>query len=79
MVKQKTKPANENESQLTSGKELILYNDDFNTFQFVIESLIEVCEHEFYQAETCAYLAHYRGKCPVKSGRSRILNQFLMN
>ncbi len=47
---------------------LILYNDEVNDFGFVIESLVEVCNHDSLQAEQCAYLAHYRGRCEVKSG-----------
>ncbi len=47
---------------------LTLYNDDVNTFEFVIESLVEVCEHDLIQAEQCTYLVHYTGKCAVKSG-----------
>jgi ATP-dependent Clp protease adaptor protein ClpS len=49
-------------------KQIILYNDDFNTFDFVIESLIKVCKHDAIQAEQCTYLVHYKGKCSVKKG-----------
>lgn len=49
-------------------KNLVLYNDDVNTFDFVIQSLIEICNHEPIQAEQCALIAHYMGKCTVKSG-----------
>ena len=49
-------------------KALILYNDDFNTFEFVTESLIKVCKHEAIQAEQCTHLVHYTGKCVVKNG-----------
>lgn len=49
-------------------KALILYNDDFNTFDFVTESLIKVCKHDAIQAEQCTYLVHYTGKCVVKNG-----------
>ncbi len=49
-------------------KALILYNDDVNTFEFVTESLIKVCEHDSLQAEQCTYLVHYTGKCVVKNG-----------
>ncbi|MBL7888460.1 MAG: ATP-dependent Clp protease adaptor ClpS [Bacteroidetes bacterium] len=49
-------------------KQIILYNDDFNTFDFVIESLIKVCKHDTIQAEQCTYLVHYKGKCSVKRG-----------
>ena len=52
---------------------LILYNDEVNTFDFVIDSLIEVCEHTTEQAEQCTYLVHYKGKCDVKSGSFNIL------
>ena len=49
-------------------KNLVLYNDEVNDFHYVIESLIEVCEHDNVQAEQCTYLAHYHGKCEVKKG-----------
>ena len=48
--------------------EIILFNDDVNTFEFVINSLIDVCEHTSEQAEQCTYLVHYKGKCAVKTG-----------
>lgn len=47
---------------------LVLFNDDVNTFDFVIECLITYCEHEPMQAEQCAFLVHYKGKCIVKQG-----------
>jgi ATP-dependent Clp protease adaptor protein ClpS len=47
---------------------VILYNDEVNTFDFVIETLIKVCKHDPVQAEQCTYLVHYAGKCAVKSG-----------
>jgi ATP-dependent Clp protease adaptor protein ClpS len=49
-------------------RDLILYNDDVNTFDHVIESLIEICQHDVLQAEQCTYIVHYNGKCTVKSG-----------
>lgn len=49
-------------------KNLVVYNDDFNTFDHVIETLIKVCKHEVQQAEQCTYLIHYKGKCSVKKG-----------
>jgi ATP-dependent Clp protease adaptor protein ClpS len=49
-------------------QQIIVYNDDFNTFDFVIESLIKVCKHDAVQAEQCTYLVHYKGKCSVKRG-----------
>lgn len=47
---------------------IVLFNDDVNTFDHVIETLINVCKHEPIQAEQCALLVHYKGKCDVKSG-----------
>ncbi len=48
--------------------EIVLYNDDVNTFDHVIETLIATCQHDAIQAEQCAMLVHYRGKCTVKTG-----------
>lgn len=48
--------------------QIVLYNDDVNTFDHVIETLISVCEHSSLQAEQCAILVHYKGKCTVKTG-----------
>jgi ATP-dependent Clp protease adaptor protein ClpS len=47
---------------------LIVWNDDVNTFDWVIESLVDVCGHENLQAEQCALLIHHKGKCGVKKG-----------
>lgn len=49
-------------------KALVLYDDDFNTFEHVIDSLIKVCDHHPEQAEQCTHLVHYKGKCVVKNG-----------
>lgn len=48
--------------------DLVIYNDDYNTFEFVIDTLMEVCGHSLLQAEQCTLLIHYKGKCAVKSG-----------
>ena len=53
--------------------EIVLHNDDVNTFDFVIDSLISVCEHTLEQAEQCTILVHYKGKCTVKSGEYKDL------
>ncbi len=52
----------------TQQHEIVLFNDDVNTFDFVIDSLIEVCDHTLEQAEQCTILVHYKGKCTVKTG-----------
>ena len=53
--------------------DLILFNDDVNTFDHVIEMLVKVCNHELLQAEQCAFLVHYTGKCAVKKGEFKEL------
>lgn len=52
----------------TKAREIILHNDDVNTFEHVIISLMEICDHEPLQAEQCAWLVHHIGKCSVKRG-----------
>ncbi len=47
---------------------LVLFNDDVNKFDFVVESLIDICRHDPVQAEQCAFIAHHKGKCDVKIG-----------
>ena len=46
----------------------VLYNDDVNTFDWVIDCLVDLCKHTSEQAEQCALLVHYKGKCGVKNG-----------
>jgi ATP-dependent Clp protease adaptor protein ClpS len=53
--------------------EIVLFNDEVNTFDFVIDSLIEVCDHTTEQAEQCTLLVHYKGKCTVKTGEYKDL------
>src|SRR5436190_22857637 len=56
---------------LTSVEEpccLIVWNDEVNTFEWVIETLVEVCGHSYEQAEQCSYFIHFRGKYAVKEG-----------
>ena len=47
---------------------LVLHNDDINTFDYVMDTLVEVCDHSLTQAEQCATITHFKGKCEVKSG-----------
>lgn len=48
--------------------DIVLFNDDVNTFNFVIQTLIDVCDHDPIQAEQCAHIVHHIGKCGVKRG-----------
>lgn len=67
-VKEKIKEKVSVEELLSSNYEIILFNDDVNTFDHVIDTLMAVCNHEPLQAEQCALLVHYTGKCAVKTG-----------
>lgn len=49
-------------------RQIVLFNDDINTFDFVIDALMDVCEHDLIQAEQCTLLVHYKGKATVKTG-----------
>lgn len=73
VVKEKVNPEIEKDYESKQFSKLILFNDDVNTFDHVIESLIDVCGHSEEQAEQCALIAHLKGKCPVKSGRKEDL------
>lgn len=56
------------EEAVETQNEIVLFNDDVNTFDHVINTLIYACEHTAEQAEQCALLVHYKGKCTVKTG-----------
>ena len=47
---------------------LVVWNDEINTFEWVIETLIEICGHSFEQAEQCSLMIHQNGKYAVKNG-----------
>ena len=49
-------------------KKIVLYNDDVNTFDHVIDMLVATCDHTPVQAEQCSIIVHYKGKCSVKTG-----------
>lgn len=48
---------------------LILHNDDVHTFDYVIDALIDICQHNTLQAEQCTMIIHFKGKCSVKQGK----------
>ncbi len=59
--------------EVVNNNEIVLFNDDVNTFDYVIDTLVAVCDHTLIQAEQCAYLVHHKGKCTVKTGAYRDL------
>ncbi len=71
-----TQEKQKQDSQKTSSKNqyfLVLHDDDVNTFDFVIDALVEVCNHQDIQAEQCALITHHKGKCDVKKGETSTL------
>ena len=56
------------EEQVLEFNEIVLFNDDVNTFDHVIDTLIYACDHTPEQAEQCSLIVHYNGKCTVKTG-----------
>ena len=54
--------------ELVDERNLIVFNDDINTFDHVIDTLVKVCKHTPIQAEQCTFIIHYNGKCTVKAG-----------
>jgi ATP-dependent Clp protease adaptor protein ClpS len=63
----------------SSNRHLVLYNDDVNSFDYVISCLVEVCEHDFIQAEQCAFITHFKGKCDIKKGDYKSLKPMKQN
>lgn len=68
MEKQRDKSQESDSNVLSKRMELILFNDEVNSFEYVIDCLIEVCDHSAEQAEQCALVAHFKGKCGIKFG-----------
>jgi len=68
MTKEKTKEEFDVVEKEVVQHEIILFNDDVHSFDYVINSLMDICEHSLEQAEQCTYLVHYKGKCAVKTG-----------
>lgn len=61
------------DESVSFNNEIVLYNDEVNTFDHVIDTLIRVCKHTSEQAEQCSLIVHYNGKCTVKSGEYKDL------
>jgi len=68
LVKKKSGVSNSIDCNADELKFIILHNDEVNTFDHVIDSLIQVCRHDSIQAEQCAFITHHKGKCDVMSG-----------
>lgn len=64
----KNKPVQDETTNTANERFLILHNDDYHSFDYVIEALVQICNHEQEQAVQCTLLTHYKGKCDVKKG-----------
>ncbi len=67
-MKEKTDFKEENLIENNEERFLVLHNDDIHTFDYVIDTLIDICNHNTLQAEQCTMLVHFKGKCAVKEG-----------
>jgi len=67
-IQWQTSESNDTDVIIQETHNLIVWNDNVNTFDWVIESLVDVCGHETIQAEQCALIIHHKGKCGVKKG-----------
>jgi ATP-dependent Clp protease adaptor protein ClpS len=64
----KKSPGEWTDEVVSDNKTLVLHNDDVHTFDYVIDALMEICQHEYIQASQCATITHYKGKCDIKEG-----------
>jgi ATP-dependent Clp protease adaptor protein ClpS len=73
-MKERTLHKNDKLQRDSGSGSLILYNDEVNTFDHVIKSLVEICGHDPVQAEQCAMIVHFKGSCEVKTGIPEVLS-----
>lgn len=69
----KKKPTENYSEEIASDNFLILHNDDVHSFDYVINALIDICEHGYEQASQCTLIVHYKGQCDVKKGGFKTL------
>ncbi len=73
-MRERTLHRDDSQNQRSEISSLVLLNDNINTFDHVIKSLVEICGHDSVQAEQCAMIVHFKGSCEIKSGQKEILN-----
>jgi ATP-dependent Clp protease adaptor protein ClpS len=73
-MKERTLHRSDKSKQGGKSCSLILFNDEVNTFDHVIKSLVEVCGHDAVQAEQCAMIVHFKGSCEIRTGDREVLN-----
>jgi len=72
-MKERILPKNDKLKSDGENSSLILFNDEINTFDHVIKSLVEICGHDSVQAEQCALIVHLKGSCEIKCGMKEVL------
>jgi len=72
-MKQNPHLSPQGKKQKINQKSLVLFNDDFNSFDHVIDCLVAICEHDPVQAEQCALITHFNGRCVIKNGNTEDL------
>lgn len=78
MTTNKTREKNENFVHGQGQHRLVLYNDDINLYEYVVETLMEVCSHTELQAEQCTFIAHFKGKSVVRVGQLDELTRMML-
>ncbi|HDR51898.1 MAG TPA: ATP-dependent Clp protease adaptor ClpS [Mariniphaga anaerophila] len=69
----KRKPADERQNEVFGDYALILHNDDVHSFDYVIEALIDICDHDYEQAVQCTLITHHKGCCDIRNGKLEAL------
>lgn len=71
----KRKPDSGKHPEAYSEYSLILHNDDVHSFDYVIEALIDICDHDYEQAVQCTLITHHKGSCDIRKGKFETLKQ----
>lgn len=71
----KRKPSDERQNEAIGDYALILHNDDVHSFDYVIEALIDICDHDYEQAVQCTLITHHKGCCDIRKGKFETLKQ----
>jgi len=78
-TQEKHKFQGDNLTEEKKDRSLVLHNDDIHTFEYVIDALIDICQHDTLQAEQCTMIIHFKGKCSVKEGKYEQLKSMKEN
>jgi ATP-dependent Clp protease adaptor protein ClpS len=71
----KRKPDSGKQKEVYGEHSLILHNDDVHSFDYVIEALIDICDHDYEQAVQCTLITHHKGSCDIRKGKFETLKQ----